>query len=51
MHKTIVSALLITLTLSACGTVPNTPVWQDMNYRMTSGKIPLLGPSAGIGPN
>jgi starvation-inducible outer membrane lipoprotein len=47
--RSILLAALALLMLSACATTPS-PVWQDINYRMTSGKVPYMGPSAPIGP-
>ncbi len=40
---------LLLLAVSACASNPS-PVWQDMNYRMTTGKVGYMGPSSDIGP-
>ena len=45
----IITAALLLMALSACATNPS-PVWQDMNYRMTAGKVGVMGPSSDIGP-
>lgn len=52
IQKFSLTVLLLLTTLSACAptVTTTTPVWLDIDYRMTSGEVPLLGPTANIGP-